>query len=141
MLKFYVQKRSLGGTQPRVKTILVVEADPRVSAFLVEAITQRTPHTALAAKNLFWALEIVRVIKPDVFLFNTHLLEIDNISLSDHFQTTRELEAIPALIFRTGEEQQDNGQKQGAGLLLPFELDALLQAIEKALAHPSPQKS
>ena len=141
MLKFNVQKRSLGGEQPQRKTILVVAAEARVSTFLVDAITQRTSYTALAAKNLCWTLEIMKVVKPDVFLFDAHALQIDNISLSDHFQSTSEFEAIPALVFRTTNVPQPDSAQQYPGLLLPFELDALLQAIEQALAQSSSQKS
>ena len=141
MLNFYVQKRSVGNEQPQRKTILVVGADAKVSTFLVDAIKQRTPYTVLAAKNFFWMLEIMKVIKPDIFLFDALALETDNISLSDHFQSTIELEALPALIFRTSTTQQQNGPEQRPSLLLPFELDALLQEIEKALAHSSSQKS
>jgi DNA-binding response OmpR family regulator len=42
------------------ETILLVEDDPNISAFLVEAIAQETPYRAIVASDSHAALKLVR---------------------------------------------------------------------------------
>ncbi len=59
-----------GEEQATTNTILLVEDDPNISAFLVEAIAQETPYRAIVASDSYAALKLVRHFTPCLFVLD-----------------------------------------------------------------------
>ena len=64
------QAQSSEGENIAVKSILVVEDDSDIGLFLVQAISQETPHQALLVTDGFQALKAVASIKPNLFILD-----------------------------------------------------------------------
>ena len=64
-------------------TVMIVEDDVHIGAFLVEAITGETPYHALLVANGIEALETVKHLKPSLMILDYHLPGIDGLELYD----------------------------------------------------------
>ena len=115
--------------------ILIVEDDPDIAAFLVMAIAQETPYYPLLAETGERALEIVRHIKPALFILDYVLGTMNGIDLYDYLQTQHGLEAIPAVFLSASSErlQDETSQRQLVALAKPIGLDELLLSVHQAL--------
>lgn len=122
-------------TDNGIKTILVVEDDPGIGSFLVEAIQQETPYQALLATAGYQALKIVHHIKPNLFLLDYGLPHINGIELYDQLHAIKELEDIPALLIsaRLQLPKREAQKREITCLKKPLELDELLKTIEGLL--------
>jgi CheY-like chemotaxis protein len=122
-----------------VKTILVVEDDADIAAFLSLAIAQETPYHPLVVADGFEALRVMQHIKPNLVMIDYRLPKMNGIELYDLLQKTQGCEAFPTIIFSASIEkhEQELRERHLLGLKKPFELDELLQAIEQAFASPS----
>ena len=117
-----------------VKTILVVEDDEDIGSFIVEALLQETPHQALLVTNGSKALETVKTIKPNLFVLDYLLPRMNGIDLYDQLHATKELEHIPAIMMSANLPASEARKRKITCLKKPFELDELLQTIEKLIA-------
>ena len=82
-----------------VKCILVVEDDAANGACFAEMIVQGTPYYVMLAPTSLRALEIVRHIKPNLFIFDYRLPQMNGVQLFDQLHALLELEDVPALIL------------------------------------------
>ena len=125
-----------GESQEPTKTILLVEDDPNISAFLVEAIAQETPYRAIVASDSHGALKLVQHFTPCLFILDYGLPGMNGIELYDHLHLNRELEPIPAILITANRHipQQQIRQRQLITFMKPFELDSFLDTIETLLA-------
>ncbi len=117
-----------------VKTILVVEDDEDIGSFIVEALLQETPHQALLVTNGSKALETVKTIKPNLFVLDYLLPRMNGIDLYDQLHATKELEHIPTIMMSANLPASEARKRKITCLKKPFELDELLQTIEKLIA-------
>lgn len=127
----------LGGeSQATTNTILLVEDDPNISAFLVEAIAQETPYRAIVASDSHAALQLVRHFTPCLFVLDYGLPGMNGIELYDRLHINLELTAIPAILITANRSvpQQQIRQRQLVTFLKPLELDSFLATIETLLA-------
>ena len=125
-----------GESQEPTKTILLVEDDPNISAFLVEAIAQETPYRAIVASDSHGALKLVQHFTPCLFILDYGLPDMNGIELYDHFHLNRELAPIPAILITANRHipQQQIRQRELITFMKPFELDSFLDTIETLLA-------
>ena len=125
-----------GESQEPTKTILLVEDDPNISTFLVEAIAQETPYRAIVASDSHAALKLVRHFTPCLFILDYGLPGMNGIELYDRLSINRELAPIRAILITANRQlpQQQIQQRQLITFMKPFELDALLDTIETLLA-------
>ncbi len=121
--------------QPKVKTILIVEDDPAIGELFALVLQQETPYHALLVPDGFHALEMVRRLSPDLFMFDYQLPGMNGIELYDHLHSTKGLEDIPALFLSANMPVEELEKRQVSFLNKPVELDELLQAVEKLLAQ------
>ncbi len=123
-------------SQATSKTILLVEDDPNISSFLVEAIAQETPYRAIVASDSNAALKLVRHFTPCLFILDYGLPGMNGIELYDRLSINRELAPIRAILITANRQlpQQQIQQRQLITFMKPFELDALLDTIETLLA-------
>ena len=117
-----------------VKTILIVEDDADIGEFLERVISDETPYHALLVSNGFEALKITYDLKPDLLLLDYQLPGMNGIELYDRLHTTREREALPAIMLSAHLPKQELEKRKMVGLEKPIELPVLLEAVEQALA-------
>lgn len=116
------------------RVILVVEDEETISDFIVRLLEQETPYKALSVPNAIQALELVDVIKPDLFMLDYQLPGINGLELFDRLHAMKELEAVPALMFSANALSPKALQERHIPFLMkPFDLDDLLQIVEKLL--------
>lgn len=82
-----------------VRTILVVEHDPSQGESVTQRCSFKPHHYAKVVTSAAAALNFVKHIKPNLFLLEHHLPDIDGLALYDLLQETKELASIPAIIF------------------------------------------
>lgn len=119
-----------------VKTILVVEDDNSIGAFLELAILQETRYHPLLVSGSKEAVKAVQSIKPDLFLLDYYLPRTTGIILYDELHAMDDLEDVPAIIFTAGnleQYQQEIEQRHLIGMSKPIELDNLLTTIKNIL--------
>jgi DNA-binding response OmpR family regulator len=124
-----------GEAQATSNMILLVEDDPYISAFLVEAIAQETPYRAIVASDSNAALKVVRHFTPCLFVLDYGLPGMNGIELYDRLHINQELAPIPAILITADRSvpQQQLQQRQLITFMKPFELDAFLSTIETLL--------
>ena len=122
--------------QDTSNTILLVEDDPYISSFLVEAIAQETPYRAIVASNSNAALKVVRHFTPCLFILDYGLPGMNGIELYDHLHINQELATIPAILITADRNvpQQQLQQRHLLAFMKPLELDPFLSTIETLLA-------
>src|SRR6266699_208643 len=124
-----------GEAQATTNTILLVEDDPNIGSFLVEAIGQETPYRAIVANDSNAALKLVRHFTPCLFILDYGLPGMNGIELYDRLHVNKELAPIPAILITANRHvpQQQIQQRQLITFMKPLELDVLLATIETIL--------
>ena len=130
---FQQQGGSPGREYNSTKTILIVEDDAGVGAFLVQALVQETPYRAVLAANGLQALNIVHSLKPSLFILDYQLPFLNGIELYDRLHAMKELERTPAIIISVNPPMREVKKRHLINLRKPFELDDLLNTVEKTL--------
>jgi len=128
----------LGEGRATTKTIIVVEDDPAICSFLLEAIARETPYRAIVATDSRAALKLVQFYTPDLLILDYGLPYMNGIELYDRLHTNNELATIPAILMTAilHIPQEQIQQRHLITFKKPFELDALLAAIETLLTWP-----
>jgi DNA-binding response OmpR family regulator len=119
------------GDQRNSKTILVVEDDASVGELLTLAISQETPFKALLVLDGFEALQFVHEYKPSLFILDYNLPDINGIALYDRLHALKELAGTPAVLISANLPQRELATRQLTGLRKPFDLNQLLETIER----------
>lgn len=88
-----------GELQATPDTILLVEDDPNIGSFLLEAIAQETPYRAIVASDSNAALKLVRHFTPCLFILDYGLPGMNGIELYDCLHINKELAPIPAILI------------------------------------------
>lgn len=127
--------------QSIAKTILIVEDNPAMGSYLVEAILQETAYHPLLVGEGRRALEVVKQIRPNLFLLDYHLAGMNGIELYDHLHTTPGLEAIPAVMVSASLPRHvletEIKQRNLPVINGPHELDDLLRMLHQCLDSTS----
>jgi len=130
----YPNQGRLGGNYSAAKIILVVEDDENIGTFLVEALSQETPYRAVLVTDGLEALKAVRDIKPALFITDYRLPVMDGIELCDRLHILQGLENTPVIIMSAYLPEQEIKKRNLISLSKPFELDDLLNAVNRLLA-------
>lgn len=130
----YPGKEHPRGNCSAAKTILVVEDDDNIGAFLVEALSQETPYRTVLVRDGLEALKAVRNIKPALFITDYRLPSMDGIELYDRLYALHELENTPIIIMSAYLPKQEIKKRKLISLNKPFELDDLLNTVNRLLA-------
>ena len=85
-------------TASLLRTILVVEHDPSQGESVTQHFSSKPHHYAKLVTSAAAALNFVKHIKPNLFLLQYHLPDMDGLALYDLLQETRGLASIPAII-------------------------------------------
>ena len=119
--------------QAKTTTILVVEADSEIGSLLLEALSQKTSYQIVLLTHSLQALQVARSIKPDLFILNYHLPQINGIELYDQLHAIKGLKHVPAIMVAADFPEQEVKQRMIIGLKKPFDTSELLDAISRAL--------
>lgn len=119
-----------------VKTILIVEDDNAIGAFLELAIAQETDFHSFIATGAAQAREAVKHIKPALMLLDYYLQHTTGIELYDELHAIEGLEHIPTILFTAAnlrDHRQEIEQRHLRVISKPIDLDELLNTIENLL--------
>lgn len=83
----------------RVSTILVVVPDPYRGEAVTRHFISRPRHHVKLVISAAAALDFTKHIKPNLFLLEYYLPDMDGLTLYDLLHETRELACIPTIIF------------------------------------------
>jgi CheY-like chemotaxis protein len=114
-------------------TVMIVEDDVHIGAFLVEAITGETPYHALLVVNGIEALETVKHLRPSLMILDYHLPGIDGLELYDRVHAMPEMRETPAIMMSARLPQRELEQRAIVGINKPFDLDDFLQQVKNLL--------
>jgi CheY-like chemotaxis protein len=118
-----------------VKTILVVEDDVAIGEMIVQAVLLETPYEALHVPDGFQALQVVKSLKPSLFLLDYNLPHMNGIELYDQLHAMEELKDVPAILYTAQPSAKiDAKEREILWIGKPFDLAQMLQAIEDQLA-------
>jgi DNA-binding NtrC family response regulator len=119
-----------------IQTILLVEDDEEISAIIVRLLEQETCYKTIAVTDAIQALEVINSMKPNVFILDYRLPGINGLELFDRLHAIKGLESVPTLMYSANSPSRKALQeRQITFLAKPFELDKLLQAVEKLIAQ------
>ena len=121
--------------EQKTKTILIVEDDTAVGEFFVYALRTETPYQALLATDGLQALEMVKILAPDLFVLDYQLPRMNGLELADRLLATEELKHIPILLMSANIPKQELEKRHLPFIAKPFELEELFQVIAKLLAE------
>lgn len=114
-------------------TVMIVEDDVHIGAFLVEAITGETPYHALLVASGTEALETIRHLRPSLIILDYHLPGIDGLELYDRVHAMPEMQQIPAIMMSARLPQKELERREIVGINKPFDLDDFLQQVKDML--------
>lgn len=129
------QKLSRANQESSNQTILLVEDDEDISYFMTQVLTQETPYEALHVPDATSALEVADSVKPDLFILDYRLPDLNGLELSDRLHSIEGLETVPTMMISANAlPRNELHQRHITYLKKPFDLFHLLAVVEKLLA-------
>jgi CheY-like chemotaxis protein len=116
-----------------LQTVMIIEDDVYIGAFLVEAITQETPYHAMLVGNGVEALKTIESLKPSLLILDYHLPGINGLDLYDKIHVMPEMTQIPTIMMSASLPRRELEQRTIIGIRKPFELDDFLQTVTDLL--------
>jgi len=113
--------------------ILVVEDDQSIAEVIFEALQEMNSCEVMLASTPAEACTLVGVRKPHVCLLDYNLPHMNGIELYDYICSLEGLKNIPTLIMSANLPQRDIEKRNLAAIKKPFDLDDLLQTLERLL--------
>lgn len=119
--------------------ILLVEDDPTNAELFEQILYQETPYHVLCATTGLAALQFIQHVKPQLFLLDYYLPDMNGIQLYDRIHLRKDLEDVPAVIMGACLEAVGVDIKQRGLLAMekPFDLDDFLCIIDSILVPSS----
>jgi CheY-like chemotaxis protein len=120
--------------KPLLKTILLVEDDVSIGELLMDVLHEEGFYDIVLVTDGFQALNVARTLHPLLFVLDYQLPGMDGFELYDRLHTTEGLSDIPALFVSANVPLKELEKRHLQYIRKPFELDQLLDAIEKHIA-------
>ena len=95
-----------------ITSILFVKDEHATTQLFLRLLSQETPYHIFWATNGLAALHFTQHVKPQLFLLDYHLPDMNGIQLYDRLHVRKELEAVPALIIDACLESAGDDIKQ-----------------------------
>jgi PleD family two-component response regulator len=133
---FILENLSPEEVSSQLKLILIVVNDAKVGSFLAQVIKNETMHHIILATDEQQALKIIQEVKPDLFILDCKLSNIESFELYDRLHTTEGLESVPAILsnISTRFPRRSLKKRYIKGRDKSSELENLLHTIEEMLA-------
>lgn len=116
-----------------VKTILLVEDDNNIGEVFEQVIIQETPYLVMLATDGMTALDIVKSIKPSLFILDYQLPHMNGIQLYDRLHAIKELAHVPTMMMSASLPRAELERRAITGMNKPIDLDDFLQTIEQLM--------
>jgi DNA-binding response OmpR family regulator len=116
-----------------IKVILLVEDDPDLSEMLKGMIEIFVSYRVMHATNASQALDIMQSVQPDLFLFDYRLPDIDGLVLYQKLHASHAFAHIPVLFLSAIAPKSLFEKQHLPSMVKPFEMDDLLQKIDRLL--------
>lgn len=115
------------------KKIFIAEGDPALQEILVQIISEETPYQSLLLSPQHTLLEDIKATRPNLLLLDCHLPRVDALALCDrlHFDCERTCPSI--ILTSTNPLKQGLKYQHMAFLNKPFDLEELLDTIDRLL--------
>lgn len=122
-----------------IRLILLIEDDHPNAQLFLHILSEETSYHVFWVTHGLAALHFTQHVKPQLFLLDYYLPDMNGIELYDRLHARKELEAVPALIMGASLEAVGNDIKQRGLLAMgkPFDLDEFLSTIEGILGSSS----
>ena len=133
------QKQPVDSNSDTIKTILIVDDDDHIREFLERAISEETSYKPLIVSDSLEALKVTLDVKPNLFLLDYQLPQMDGIELYDELHAKKEFQHTPAIIMSSRLPKRELEKRALVGLHKPFELDELLKKVREVLEHEAEQ--
>jgi DNA-binding response OmpR family regulator len=117
-----------------VKLIFLVEDDTDIVEVLVQIISYETPYDVAVVSDGIKALKVVKGIKPHLFILDYMLPGMNGLELYDQLRGIEEVADVPTIILSASLPVREVEKRKIVGIGKPFELDILLNTIDKLLA-------
>jgi CheY-like chemotaxis protein len=115
------------------RKILIVEDDQEIGRLYLELLEVEIGCAVTLANEPCDALNIVENFKPDLFILDYLLPQMDGIELYNRLHAIEGLENVPALVI-TGTILDKKGKEPGIiRIQKPFDIDMLLQTVERVI--------
>jgi CheY-like chemotaxis protein len=122
---------SVGDEHHSTNLILVIEDDENIGEIIVQTVLSETACQAVCVSAGSQALELVQSVKPQLFLIDYWLPGMNGLELYDCLHSQEEFHAIPAILMSANAPVQELRKRDLYYLKKPFELDELLQVIDR----------
>ncbi|MEO6890801.1 MAG: response regulator [Ktedonobacteraceae bacterium] len=120
--------------RPPGATILIVEDDADIGAFLQEVIAEETPYQSVVVANGFHALEQARQLYPCLFLLDYRLPDINGLDVYDRLQQMEETRGLPAIMMSATLPTEELQRRGMYPLRKPMDIGNVIRMITHALA-------
>jgi CheY-like chemotaxis protein len=120
--------------QASVKTIMVVEDDHDTAEVIQLVLVDETHYSILYVSTASEALRVASTTHVDLFILDYLLAEMDGITLYDQLRTIPGLADVPVIISASlKSHEQELHERSLVGMGKPFDLDELLEAVNKII--------
>lgn len=117
------------------KSILIVDDDIGIRDTIKEVIVCETIHKVFVAQDGETALDLLRTLVPDLFLLDYWLPGMNGDELINRIRESKRHQSTPVILMSAGRFWPKD-LKGIRYLTKPFELDKLLEIVEKSLDSP-----
>jgi CheY-like chemotaxis protein len=122
--------------QAAFPTILVVANDPKFLKLLDMALKLEIECEVLSVTRGRSAVETAERVKPDLFIIDYHLLDLDARELTHRLHNIKELESIPTILLNSSVPSWSEPQQYHAIFLsMPLVLEDLYAAVNESLGR------
>jgi DNA-binding response OmpR family regulator len=119
--------------QEAQEIILIVEDDDQHAATLAQMISYQRPYRVFHASDGPTTLKFTEHLKPDLFILDYWLPNMNGIELYERIRRRKELQDIPVIMISGLLPTQELQTRGIVGLPKPYDLNDLLQKIDMLL--------
>jgi DNA-binding response OmpR family regulator len=113
---------------------LIVASDPKFLKFIEMSLKLEFEYGIFSLTRGKRAIELSQHVKPDLFILDYHLLDINVCDLSSHLHTNSELESVPTIVLNSPVASWNIPQPYDTTFLsTQFALEDLYFAVNKNL--------
>ncbi len=112
-----------------MKTILLVEPDKEKSDFITQTLLAEG-YSIIVTRNCFEVFRVVDAVKPDLFLIDYNLPNLNGISLYERLHAREQLNNVPVIVLNS---YQADGIEQIKEVI---DRDAFVKMVEEFISVP-----